>query len=42
VQPPAGRAADIVALPTLHAGPDWPARVRDQLTRARSRSSTER
>jgi hypothetical protein len=42
VRAPAGRAADIVAFPTLHAGPAWPSRLRDQLARARNRASTER
>ena len=39
--PPPGRAADIVAFPTLHAGPGWPGRVRDQLVRSRRIVSTD-
>jgi hypothetical protein len=42
VRPPAGRAADIVAFPTLPAGPSWRAQVRDQLMRSRTAASTDR
>jgi hypothetical protein len=39
--PPPGRAVDIVAFPTLLAGPSWPGRVRGQLVRSRRIVSTE-
>jgi hypothetical protein len=41
VNPPQGRAADIVAFPSLRAGHSWPARVRDQLARSRRTASTD-
>ena len=37
---PSGRTADIVAFPTLHAGPSWSDAVRPQLARARRAVST--
>ena len=41
VTPPPGRAADIVAIRTLDAGPAWPRRMRDQLARSRRTASTD-
>jgi hypothetical protein len=41
VTPPPGRAADIVAVRTLDAGPAWPHRMRDQLARSRRAASTD-
>jgi hypothetical protein len=41
VQTPPGRAADIVAFPTLSAGPSWPGQIRTQVVRSRRTASTE-
>jgi hypothetical protein len=40
VELPEGRASDIVAFPTLHSGPGWPAAFRAQLARSRRILST--
>jgi hypothetical protein len=41
VQTPPGRAADLLAIPTLGAGPSWPGQLRAQLVRARRAASTD-